>query len=109
MGAGQLALILLNRKELQMMTLDYSAIVLALIGMVSGWATYWLDRRKHRQEVDGLKADNRQKGMDLSKDYVTEWRTYIAEPLTSVDLCHDSAKRASSMALAAPSVAAGGK
>ena len=64
-----------------MMTLDYSAIVLAVIGMVSGWATYWFDRRRHKQEVDGLKADNRQKEMNLSKDYVTEWRTYIAEPL----------------------------
>ena len=64
-----------------MMTLDYSAIVLAVIGMVSGWATYWFDRRRHKQEVDGLKADNRQKDMNLSKDYVTEWRTYIAEPL----------------------------
>ena len=43
--------------------------------------------------------------MNLSKDYVTEWRTYIAEPLTflrpfgskrakleRVDLCRDSAK-----------------
>ena len=28
-----------------------------------------------------LKADNRQKEMNLSKDYVTEFRTYIAEPL----------------------------
>ena len=24
---------------------------------------------------------------NLSRDYVTEWRTYIAEPLTIVDLC----------------------
>ena len=64
-----------------MMTLDYSAIVLAVIGMVSGWATYWFDRRRHKQEVESLRADNRQKDMNLSKDYVTEWRTYIAEPL----------------------------
>ena len=64
-----------------MMTLDYSAIVLAVIGMVSGWATYWFDRRRHKQEVEALRADNRQKDMNLSKDYVTEWRTYIAEPL----------------------------
>ena len=64
-----------------MMTLDYTAIVLAVLTMVSGWVTCWLDRRKHRQEVEGLRADNRQKEMDLSKDYVTEWRTYIAEPL----------------------------
>ena len=62
-------------------TIDVTAIVLALIGMLSGWATWWLDRRKHRQEVEGLKADNRQKDLDLSKDYVTEWRIYIAEPL----------------------------
>ena len=40
-----------------------------------------IDRKKHRQEVESLKADNRQKEMNLSKDYVTEWRTYIAEPL----------------------------
>lgn len=85
---------------------DVTAIVLALIGMLSGWVTYWLDRRKHRQEVEGLKADNRQKDLkrrtserrdqaglgypereggnakrNLSKDYVTEWRTFIAEPL----------------------------
>ena len=64
-----------------MMTLDYTAIVLAVLTMVSGWVTYWFDRRKHKQEVEGLKADNRQKDLDLSKDYVTEWRTYIAEPL----------------------------
>ena len=62
-------------------TLDVSAIMLALIGMVSGWVTFWLDRRKHQQEVESLRADNRQKEMNLSKDYVQESRTYIAEPL----------------------------
>ena len=40
-----------------------------------------LDRKKHRQEVEALRADMKQKELDLSKDYVTEWRTYIAEPL----------------------------
>ena len=44
-----------------MTTNDLTAIVLAVIGMVSGWATYWFDRRKHKQEVEGLKADNRQR------------------------------------------------
>ena len=43
-----------------------------------GW---FVSGRKHRQEIESLKADNRQKDMNLSKDYVTEWRTYIAEPL----------------------------
>lgn len=64
-----------------MMTIEWTSIVLAVIGMVSGWFSWWLDRRRHRQEVESLKADNRQKDMNLSKDYVTEWRTYIAEPL----------------------------
>ena len=58
-----------------------TGIILAIITMLSGWATYWFDRKKHRQEVEGLKADNRQKDMELSKEYVTEFRTYIAEPL----------------------------
>ena len=60
--------------------MDWTSIVLALITLAGGCG--WLmDRKKHRQEVEGLRADNRQKEMDLSKDYVTEWRTYIAEPL----------------------------
>ena len=40
-----------------------------------------IDRKKHQQEVESLKADNRQKETNLSKDYVSEWRTFIAEPL----------------------------
>ena len=54
--------------------------MLAIISFLSGLG-WMLDRKKHRQEVEALKADNRQKDMNLSKDYVTEWRTYIAEPL----------------------------
>ena len=60
---------------------EWTSVVLAVIGMVSGWFSWWLDRRRHRQEIEGLKADNRQKEMNLSKDYVTEFRTFIAEPL----------------------------
>ena len=55
-------------------------IVLGLFTLLStcGW---FVSGRKHRQEIESLKADNRQKDMNLSKDYVTEFRTYIAEPL----------------------------
>ena len=60
--------------------MDWTSIILALITLVSGCG-WIIDRRKHRQEVESLRADNRQKEMNLSKDYVTEWRTYIAEPL----------------------------
>ena len=31
-----------------------------------------LDRKKHRQEVESLKADNRMKDMELGKAYVDE-------------------------------------
>ena len=42
-----------------METMDLTAIVLALITMVSGWVSWYLDRRKHKQKVKGLQADNR--------------------------------------------------
>ena len=64
-----------------MVQIEWTSVVLAVIGVVSGWFTWWLDRRRHKQEVEGLRADNRLKEMNLSKDYVTEFRTYIAEPL----------------------------
>ena len=60
--------------------MNWTEIVLGLFTLLStcGW---FVSGRKHRQEVEALRADNRQKDMNLSKDYVTEWRTYIAEPL----------------------------
>jgi len=67
---------------------DLTAIVLAVIGMVSGWVSYWLDHRKHKQEVKNLeaeaqklKAETRQKYMDLAKMYVDEFTKNIATPL----------------------------
>ena len=63
-----------------MVAIEWTSVVLAVISFLSGLG-WMLDRKKHRQEVEALKADNRQKDMNLSKDYVTEWRTYIAEPL----------------------------
>ena len=60
--------------------MDWTSIVLGVLTFISGFG--WLiDRKKHRQEVESLRADVKQKELDLSKDYVTEWRTYIAEPL----------------------------
>ena len=71
--------------------MGWTEIILGLFTLISsfGWI---IDRKKHRQEVESLRADVKQKELDLSKDYVAEWRTYIAEPLTIVDLCRDSAK-----------------
>ena len=60
--------------------MEWTSIVLAIITLLGGCG--WLfDRHKHKQEVEGLKADNRQKDMDLSKMYVDEFKENIAEPL----------------------------
>ena len=53
------------------MTMDITAIVLAVISFLSGLG-WMLDRKKHRQEVESLKADNRMKDMELGKAYVDE-------------------------------------
>ncbi len=47
------------------MALDWSNIILGLLTLLGGCG-WLLDRKKHRQEVEGLKADNRQKDMELS-------------------------------------------
>ena len=55
-------------------------IILSLLTLAAGGG--WLfDRRRHRQEVESLKADNRQKDMNLSKMYVEEFKENIADPL----------------------------
>ena len=50
-----------------------SAIILAIISFLSGLG-WMLDRKKHRQEIESLKADNRMKDMELGKAYVDEFR-----------------------------------
>ena len=88
--------------------MNWTEILLGLFTLLStcGW---FVSGRKHRQEIESLKADNRQKDMNLSKDYVTEWRTYIAEPLTIVDLCRDSAKLMRAWLCARCSIGCSGK
>ena len=57
--------------------LNFILGVLTLI-FGGGWI---FDKHKHKQEVEGLKADNKQKDMNLSKMYVEEFKANIAEPL----------------------------
>ena len=64
-----------------MTTIDITAIILTMIGMVSGWVSFYLDRHKHRQEVQGMKRDNQLKEMELAKKYVDEYDRTIAERL----------------------------
>ena len=38
---------------------DVTAIVIALIGMVGGWISWWLDRRRHKAEVKNLESQTK--------------------------------------------------
>ena len=60
--------------------MNITEIILGAMTLLGGCG-WFVSGRKHKHEIESLKADNRQKEMNLSKDYVTEFRTYIAEPL----------------------------
>jgi len=62
-------------------TIDVTAIVAAVVTMVSGWVNWWLDRKKHKQEIESLKADNRMKDMELAQKFVDEFIKNIVRPL----------------------------
>lgn len=54
--------------------------MMGLLTLIAGGG--WLfDKKRHRQEVESIKADNKKKDMELSKMYVDEFKQNIAEPL----------------------------
>lgn len=55
-------------------------MVLGLFTSLSGCG-WFVSGRKHRQEVNSLKADNRLKDMELARLYVEQFQVDIAEPL----------------------------
>lgn len=68
--------------------IDFSAIILSVLGMVSGWFSWWLDRKRHKQEVKtleiqakDLEAETEQKYMHVAKMYVDEYSEKIVKPL----------------------------
>ena len=64
-----------------MTTIDVTAIILAVIGMMSGWFSWWLDRKKHKEEVKALKVEINQKELDLSTFFGKKFWELIGEPL----------------------------
>ena len=56
-----------------MMGIEWTNIILAVITMLGGCG--------HRQEIESLKADIRQKDMELAEKFVVDWETHVAEPL----------------------------
>ena len=66
-------------------TINLTAIILAVIGTVSGWVTYLLDHRKHKKEIEAItksiQAETEKKHMELAKMYVDEFTKNIVKPL----------------------------
>lgn len=59
---------------------DWLNWVLSVLTLIAGGG--WLfDKKRHRQEVGSIKADNKKKDMELSKMYVDEFKENIADPL----------------------------
>ena len=64
-----------------MMTpIDVTSIVLGLLTFINGLG--WLvDRKRHRQEIESLKADTDRKYLDLATEFAKKFKELIAEPL----------------------------
>lgn len=62
------------------MGIDLTSIILAVITLLGGCG-WVIDRKKHKQEIEALKADIRQKDMELAEKFVVDWETHVAEPL----------------------------
>ena len=60
--------------------IDVTSIILGVLTLLGGCG-WVIDRKKHRQEIESLKADIRQKDMELAEKFVVDWETHVAEPL----------------------------
>ena len=59
---------------------DVTSVVLGLITLLGGCG-WFIDRRKHRQEIESMKADIRRKELDLGTEFVQRYRELITGPL----------------------------
>ena len=60
--------------------IEWTNVILGVITLLGGCG-WVIDRKKHKQEIESLKADIRQKTMDLGKMYVDEFHKNIVKPL----------------------------
>ena len=60
--------------------MNITEIILGVLTLLGGCG-WFVSGRKHRQEIESLKADNRQKNLDLSTEFATKFRELIVEPL----------------------------
>lgn len=73
---------------MEMMVIDVGAIVLSLLGMMSAWLNWWLDRKRHKQEVKNLEAQAkeieanvRHKDMELAELFVKDYQEIMVKKL----------------------------
>ena len=66
--------------KIMIATMDWTSVILGVITCLGGCG-WVIDRKKHRQEIESLKADIRQKDMELAEKFVVDWETHVAEPL----------------------------
>lgn len=60
--------------------MEWTSIVLGVLTLLGGCG-WVIDRKKHRQEIESLKADIRQKELNLGTDFVKNFWELIAGPL----------------------------
>lgn len=60
--------------------IDVTSIILGVLTLLGGCG-WVIDRKKHRQEIEALKADIKQKNLDLSTEFVEKFRSLISDPL----------------------------
>lgn len=57
-----------------------TSILLGLLTFLNGFG-WFFDRRRHKEEIQGMKRENQLKEMELAKKYVDEYDRTIAERL----------------------------
>ena len=62
-----------------MIQIDWSSIILGVIGLVSscGWL---IDHRRHKHAIESLRIDNERKKLDLAAEFATKYRELIMIP-----------------------------
>ena len=63
-----------------MVGIDLTSVILGVITLLGGCG-WVIDRKKHKQEIESLRADVKQKELDLGTDFVQKFRELIASPL----------------------------
>ena len=60
--------------------MNWTEIILGLLTLLGGCG-WFVSGRKHKQEIESLRAETKQKYMDLAKMYVDEYTKNIVKPL----------------------------